>query len=464
MKRAVSVMLLVALVAAAGNLSADELGNKLIRAAEEGKLAEVKSLLGQGAGVNSRDGEAQTPLIVAAGKGHRDVVVYLLDNGADINLMNYRIGVTALGTSVADTEMLRLLLDRGADPNAGYPSLVSAASIGNTEAVKLLLEAGADINAKGVEGTALAHACMRGNADVVRLLLEWGADPYAVDSREGSLYEIAADNKHGDIIPILLAAGVQGPASVIGRLTVFDAPSLPVSELSDLVGTWHNPVGMAVPGVHAKEVYNSDLTGGLYDEIDDTQPMAAFTYKVTWRSTKRGTYNLLVDYGTWNQWFGLVRFSERNGTKEWDTLGKGVQALPEETNPQSQYYSKTFRKVEGRNDTKWLVGTWINPAGASTRGVIGKEIYNADGTGAMYDLEGDKTPWAPFQYQVVCRMPGEPVYHVVITYAPDNVWYMAYRLSADGRQKEGDTTGMNQYFFPAAVLPQSPFYGVAKKK
>jgi hypothetical protein len=462
MKTSAALVALLVLVAG-GGLWADDLGGRLIKAAADGKLDQVTSLVRQGAGINSRDGDGQTALMTAVDEGHRDVVIFLLDNGADVNLMDH-MGITALAQSISDPQMLRLLLGRGADANAGMPALTAAAWTGSTEAVGLLLEAGADMKAEGPEGTALATACMRGHGDVVRQLLERGADPYASDAREGSLYEIAEKNRHADVIPILIAAGVRGPVTIASKYSVRDAPSLPASQFPDLAGTWYNPAGMAVPGVHAKEVFNRDLSGALYDEIDDASPMAAFTYRVTWHDRNSGVYHILIDYGRNNTWYGVTRISQQSGRKEWDFLGQAVTNLPKDINPKSQFYGRAFRTVEGRDDTRWLVGTWIYPAGAATSGVIGKEVFNADGTGAIYDLEKDATPWAAFGYQVVCRMPDEPVYHVIITYGPGNVWYMAYRLSADGRQKEGDAAGMNKQFFPADVTPRGPFYGVAKKR
>jgi hypothetical protein len=71
-------------------------------------------------------------------------------------------------------EVVRLLLDNGADVNGGTfiigTPLVVAAGEGHTEVVRLLLERGADICFKADGGTAEEFARKRGHQDIVDLL------------------------------------------------------------------------------------------------------------------------------------------------------------------------------------------------------------------------------------------------------------------------------------------------------
>jgi ankyrin repeat protein len=84
-------------------------------------------------------------------------------------------------------QMIRALLDLGADPNygdhAGFPSLIAALSTERNdvrEILELLLAAGADIQQRGVKDhTPLHYAVGRRNLDVVALLLSHGASPQA---------------------------------------------------------------------------------------------------------------------------------------------------------------------------------------------------------------------------------------------------------------------------------------------
>ena len=82
-------------------------------------------------------------------------------------------------------EASRLLLERGADPNAlssneavRVPPLGTAAFVRSTQLARLLLDSGADVNGRGEGGfTALHTAAQNGDEELARLLLERGADP-----------------------------------------------------------------------------------------------------------------------------------------------------------------------------------------------------------------------------------------------------------------------------------------------
>jgi uncharacterized protein len=95
-------------------------------------------------------------------------------------------GFTALHLAIfgRQEEAGRLLLDRGADPNAlstneqvRVPPLGTAAFVRSTRLARLLLDAGADVNGRGEGGfTALHSAAQNGDEELARLLLERGAD------------------------------------------------------------------------------------------------------------------------------------------------------------------------------------------------------------------------------------------------------------------------------------------------
>ena len=71
-------------------------------------------------GVNDRNLKGWSPIIVAAYYGKRDLVEFLLQNGANINDRNYR-GTTVLmyakdyALKNNDNEFFRFLMDQGAD-------------------------------------------------------------------------------------------------------------------------------------------------------------------------------------------------------------------------------------------------------------------------------------------------------------------------------------------------------------
>ena len=78
---------------------------------------EVSLLLDAGASVRARDEHLKTPLHVAAASNNREAVAVLLDRGADINAQDWK-SWTPLHRAVergADSPVVRLLLERGAD-------------------------------------------------------------------------------------------------------------------------------------------------------------------------------------------------------------------------------------------------------------------------------------------------------------------------------------------------------------
>jgi ankyrin repeat protein len=102
------------------------------------------------------------------------------------------VGVTPLltATQTRETEMMKILLKEGANPNA--PSTLSlvdkglmnirplhfAGISGDTERAKLLIDYGAGLNLTNEEGQApLFYVCRRGDVEMMKLLLKYGANP-----------------------------------------------------------------------------------------------------------------------------------------------------------------------------------------------------------------------------------------------------------------------------------------------
>src|SRR5437870_13850963 len=89
----------------------------LIKAAKSGDLVGLRNLLDAGADVNARRGE---PLIGAVLEGHTEIVQLLLERGADPNAKDEEHEITVLmyAAQESDVEIVRLLLGAGADVNA----------------------------------------------------------------------------------------------------------------------------------------------------------------------------------------------------------------------------------------------------------------------------------------------------------------------------------------------------------
>ena len=89
----------------------------LLFAARQGSVECAELLVNAGADVNETAPEGVSVLVVAAHSGHRKLVAFLLEKGADINAD--KAGYTALhaATLRGDLDMVKLLLAHGANPN-----------------------------------------------------------------------------------------------------------------------------------------------------------------------------------------------------------------------------------------------------------------------------------------------------------------------------------------------------------
>lgn len=121
------------------------------------------------ANVEIRTRDDESPLMMAALKGHLDLARKLIGRGADVN----KTGWTALHYAATGGHLaiIDLLLEHHAyidaeSPNGTTP-LMMAAQYGSIEAVKLLLEAGADPRLKnqlGLSAIDFAHRVNRPEA------------------------------------------------------------------------------------------------------------------------------------------------------------------------------------------------------------------------------------------------------------------------------------------------------------
>lgn len=99
-------------------------------------------------------------------------------------------------------EAARVLLERGADPNAvarapfaEVTPLGTAAFAGAVAAARVLLAHGADPNARGSDGSTPLHAAAaNGNRELVELLLAHGADPAARTDAGQTAADVAASD------------------------------------------------------------------------------------------------------------------------------------------------------------------------------------------------------------------------------------------------------------------------------
>ncbi|HZN35069.1 MAG TPA: ankyrin repeat domain-containing protein, partial [Pirellulaceae bacterium] len=182
----------------------------LMRAA--GDLEKVKLLLARGADLQAKSALGRTALLIAATyPGNPATVKLLLDRGANIKDVD-SYGETCLTSACkrGDAEMAKLLLAAGADPIAGgRPPLVWAAEEGNLATIACLLEHGTP-QPPPVISAALSSAAARGPAEAVKLLLARGADPNAPSRIAGYtplMWASYSDYQSDNAVKLLLDKG-----------------------------------------------------------------------------------------------------------------------------------------------------------------------------------------------------------------------------------------------------------------
>ena len=154
----------------------------LLNACKSGKLDAVKKAIAEGAKVNGVDPSTTTPLSLAF--FWPDIVKYLLENKADPNLGNPNILYQA--TFYSSYDVLKLILDAGADPNKPYTtdpattfkSLIATEKSKGKEANKAMIKAweSAMETLKPTEVYALPTLVTHSNCvPCLKLLLEKGA-------------------------------------------------------------------------------------------------------------------------------------------------------------------------------------------------------------------------------------------------------------------------------------------------
>ncbi|KAF4994424.1 hypothetical protein FDECE_13124 [Fusarium decemcellulare] len=203
----------------------DPLATAFCQAALRGDVQQMSGFLAQGANINGRNGEGNTPLGCAVVANKEDAVKFLIGAGADINSKDLKLPPLFLAASVGSIDVARLLINQGANVNqkswSGQSYFVDVCNSDNLEGIRLLLENGAKASTTNLSGRPMiAQAVKKGNIELVRLLLKHGASPNSGDITGNSLLALAASQDRMDMMHLLIENGTNASAKTLTGLSV----------------------------------------------------------------------------------------------------------------------------------------------------------------------------------------------------------------------------------------------------
>ncbi len=212
-------------------------------AANSGDLAQVKAVLKANPDqVQTKDSHNNTPLHIAAIGGHLEVVRYLLDAGADINAGDNENSSAIVNACLrGHLDIVKLMVERGASVTMADENLMTplhfAALGGNVEIIGLLLDRGADINAANSFGTTpLMNAAGRQPVEAVELLVQRGADVEVQTNLGQSVLASAARGGSVQICETFIAAGADvNDTDSLNSTPMIEAARRGRSEIVDLL-------------------------------------------------------------------------------------------------------------------------------------------------------------------------------------------------------------------------------------
>ena len=206
----------------------------------EGDEAKTRELLAHSYDVNCRDDDGMTPLLLAARLKHENILRLLLERGADPRVRCDK-GKTTLHwltmnprTHITETLVDLLLQNRPPFENAdggGRTPLMAACISGDLLLAKRLIRHGADPRAASSSGsTALHHAAYNGRAPMISILIDYGAELEVKDCEGYTPLHYAAIglSDSSDTVGQLIRAGADKEATSVATVVRVDSQFTPL--------------------------------------------------------------------------------------------------------------------------------------------------------------------------------------------------------------------------------------------
>ena len=204
--------------------SADGAGNTPLHFAAQWNLVSViPQILEKGGDINARNSSGETPLFNAARADSPEMIAALLSANhgpaADLNARNF-LGDSVLYSGIRwhARNSVSMLIDTDVRTNnrrllnaknlAGRTVMHEAAASGDSELLRMVLQAGADVNAADETGaTPLMDAVNADNFTAVEMLLAYHASPMIQNMYGLNAFHVAAMQAGEDVIILLREAG-----------------------------------------------------------------------------------------------------------------------------------------------------------------------------------------------------------------------------------------------------------------
>jgi len=156
----------------------------LLFVARNGDVETARILLNAGANVQDTSAAGTSALVIAAHSGHGPLAMFLLEQGADPNANE--AGYTALHAAVlrSQIELLQALLDHGANAN----TVVEHGTPGRR------FSADFSIRSQLIGRDAFWLAAKYGEVEILKILLDHGADPFIVNQYGVTTLHVAMGN------------------------------------------------------------------------------------------------------------------------------------------------------------------------------------------------------------------------------------------------------------------------------
>ncbi|KAJ5272703.1 hypothetical protein N7478_007828 [Penicillium angulare] len=246
----------------------DRHGKVLLKYVAAGNKSGVRVMLSQGADINyrPRDKSANTALQIAIDDKTLDLVKFLLEKGAQPNLAitHPEYKRRPLDSSVHnfpkdDLDMMILLLDYGADPNFpnynGKTPFFTSVELGHFTKMETLLARGADLKIRAsLDGSTVLHEAIRHfRPSMMQFLLEKGHEMNCVDDQNRSPLMLAVRYREDlcstiDLTQILLTAGADvNFTAPDGRNALLEAASCGTRDMVQLLIDHGADVGFIGP-------------------------------------------------------------------------------------------------------------------------------------------------------------------------------------------------------------------------